>query len=100
MGAGEMLIIGSSQLTVIGLIALVIFITKYKMKSVFYSFALKRVIGWLLIAVAFYFTSGNTLIDIYYRDYPTYKELLKKSFDDPENEELYLKLEKEAEKIR
>lgn len=98
-GANQLLFIGCLWLLVIGFFALVVAIVKKKFQDNFYITIFKRISIFMLLSVVAFFTSGNKIIDVYYRNYPVYRDLLKRSIIDPESVDVKA-LEAEEEKIR
>ncbi len=94
-----MLLIGSTLIVFISLVAISIFIFKYKGESDFYSNCLKRIIPVLLIGLFAYWLPVDTLIEIRHHDHVKYAELYKKSLKDPTNKELQEELAREREKL-
>ncbi|MEZ4800510.1 MAG: hypothetical protein R2809_12225 [Flavobacteriales bacterium] len=51
-----------------------------------------------VLGLVFYFIPQNSLIDVYYRQHPAYKEALKAYLEDSSNEEKRAKLDEEFER--
>lgn len=95
IGGNEMLVIGLSGLGLTGLAAIVAPLFK---KS--YTPILIRVFIFLSTGTTILLTPQNTIIDLYYRNYPVYRELLKKAVSaERYDKNLYDQLDKEAEKL-
>lgn len=97
-GAGEMLVIGTTLLAIIAIVALAMFIIRYKGESSFYKGVFIRIIPALVIGFLSWQVSADCLIDIRYRDNPKLAGLIKQSHKDPQNQKLIDQIQKELEK--
>jgi hypothetical protein len=87
-----------------GLISLLIIVTigviKYsKTKSEYYTFIFKRAIIFGGLATILTFLPKTTWIEFKFRNHPTYVEALKEAIDNPDNKDLWKKVEEERSKI-
>lgn len=85
----------------LGLLIVTIFgIIKYsKNKSEYYITIFKRVAILGVLGLVFTLTPKTSWIDLKYRNHPTYLDALKKSLDDPHNQQLWDKAVEEREKM-
>ncbi|MEP2770643.1 MAG: hypothetical protein ABJH05_00755 [Fulvivirga sp.] len=98
VGSDNMLNIGSTFLTIIGIVATIILIARNRQQPDFYLRVFKRLVPALLIGVISYITPGEYIIDIRYSDNPKLAELIKQSLHEPYDKELFNKIQKEKEK--
>ncbi|MDH5597611.1 MAG: hypothetical protein OEY34_00720 [Cyclobacteriaceae bacterium] len=99
-GASQMLSIGVVQLSVVSLVAVYKLFTTNQSQIFFYRNAFKRIIPIYMVGLFMYLLPPDTLIDFKFRDYPEYAELLKKSIEDPTNEQLQQELQEERAKFK
>lgn len=97
--SNNLLSIGIYGLTIMAVVAGIMFFFRHKGKSQFYSTYFKRTIPILLIGLFSYLLPFDTLIAFKYRNHPKYAQLLKQSIRSPNNQELLDKLQKERERI-
>ena len=92
-GGSFQLVTGLIVLSIAAAISVIMYLTKRKEQ--FYLSIIKRaaIVGG--ITAFFLFLPQKQQIEMYYRDYPEYVELYHKALDDPDNLELWQKVDEE-----
>lgn len=96
-GAAAMLLVGG---VVTGIVAVIVIIRIMTTKSVFYKNVLIRTSLIGLITLILYMLPPYALLEFKYREYPNYIKAVKRSNENPQNEELSKKVAEERELIR
>ena len=94
--ANIILIVGIIQLLFILIFSVIRY---FKNKASYYNKIIRRIIIIGGIGIILFSTPTNTLIDIYYRNYPEYAEIFKQSIEEPDNIELQEQMEKKRQEL-
>jgi len=95
-GADTNLLIGLVTLLIILIIAIIFY---FRNKTNFYVKIFKRIFIIGGLGLILYLTPHTTLVNIYYRNYPDYANALNKAMSNPDDNELWKKVDEEKQKM-
>ncbi|MDA3909924.1 MAG: hypothetical protein PF448_01030 [Bacteroidales bacterium] len=96
-GGNFEIMIGLILLSIIGIIAVIKLI---QTKSSFYKNIMLRIVIFGILGLLLFLTPSNQLIDIKFRNHPSYAEALKKAIADPQNTALWDIVKEEEQKMK